>query len=139
MEALVAEAVALEESELEVRARVGAAIGAGRAGRADADQRLLDAAQAAESAGLTELAGQCWSERADLSLELAERARSARAAFGLRPDQVGIYAMYSVAVDAHNAESFALSAALCEEIMSVAGDLTDPVRAVLESARSSLP
>ena len=42
--------------------------------------------------------------------------------------------MYSVAVDAYNADRFTLAEELATEVQPVAGDLSDAVTAVLEAA-----
>ena len=138
-EALVVEAGALDEPELATRSRSGAAVAAARVGRDGAAELLEAAAVEAEAAEYAALAGSCWAELAELSsAPLERRARAARAALGLRADQVGVYAVYSVAVDAYNADQLQLAVDLAREVLPRAGDLTDAVTAVLGAAEEAL-
>jgi len=137
-ERLVLLAERLGEEELFVRSTVAAAVAAGQVGTDDAPARLQDAAGSADQAGYPDLAGRCWAELAEQPAALGVRASAARAAFGLRPDGVGAYAMYSVAVDAHNLEDFALAVELSTEVLPNAGSLSDAVRAVWAASNEQL-
>ena len=61
-----------------------------------------------------------------------DRARAARRAYALDPgDQLAVYAMYSVAVDAYNDDKLELARALCVEVLPRAGSLDAAVRGVI--------
>ena len=134
-EGLIKVALRLGDEELRVRSIAAAAISAGRMGRSDAATLLRNAALEADNASMGDLAGRCWAELAEQPESLFGRAAAARAAFGLRSDSVGAYAMYSVAVDAHNEGEYVLAGDLAAEVLADAGELADAVRAVLEASR----
>jgi tetratricopeptide (TPR) repeat protein len=130
-EALVPEATALNDHDLQVRAQAAAAIAAGRLGRPDAVSRLRFAVTAAEQAGMKDLAGRCWAEIASQDIQLTERAEAARAALAWRPDQVGATAILTAAVAAWNAGDTALCQALLAEGRPFAGSLAGDYDALL--------
>jgi hypothetical protein len=79
------------------------------------------------------------SVRADLEPDLAKRIPIARRAFELRGhDAIGVYAMYSAAVDAYNAEQYTLALELAEAAAPFAGALKGPIDDVRQSSRDAL-
>ncbi len=133
--AIQAEAEALGDPELSARVVSATALAADALDMADAAERLVDAAALATQAGFPELAARCHAALAEHPLALAERVRQARLAFTLDPTAIdGVYALYSVAVDAYNAGDLPLAAALAQEAMPRAGQLEEGLRAVLEAS-----
>jgi tetratricopeptide (TPR) repeat protein len=127
------------EPELRARADAAAALDASALGRPEAVTALRAAAQEAEQLGLVGLAGQVLAELADKETDLQVRAIAARRAYELREgDTIGTYAMYSVAVDAYNAEDYALALDLSDPIAATAGDLTASVRQVRDASKEAL-
>jgi hypothetical protein len=129
-----AEALRLDDRELVARSRAEAAIADTRMGHTKPAAKLEDAARYAESVGLPQVAARCWAERSEQPLELTERARDARRAYALAPDSPSSsYAMYSVAVDAYNADQPELAHSLAEEVLPTAGELHDAVVSILDA------
>lgn len=134
---LVEEATVLGEAELRIRAMGAGALDAAELKSPGALASVRAAGDAAEKYGLTPLAGQLYAKRAELETSLDDRLAAARRAWSLRTDKVGVYAMYSVAVDLYNAERYAEARAIAEEVFPVAGDLGDAVRDVRDASASA--
>jgi hypothetical protein len=133
--AIQAEAETLGDPELGVRIVVASAMAAQALGMQESSQWLASSAKKAASLGFPELAARCHAALADQDGPLVERVHQARLAFSLDPQAVeSVYALYSVAVDAYNADEFALAAALAREAMPYSGDLQDSLQAVLTAA-----
>lgn len=135
-EEIVQEAIQIDDAELRVRARTARALAALEVEGLDPAPLLRQAAEDAEATGMTELGARAWAGLADLG-DLADRASAARRAHELDPGgPASRYAMYSVAVDAYNADHYDLAEALAAEVLPEAGDLADAVTAVLEAAKA---
>lgn len=135
-EEIVQEAIQVDDPELRVRARVAQALSAMEIPQVDAEPLLRSAAEDAESIGMDVMASRCWAGMADLGDDLEARARAARRAQVLDPGgSASAYAMYSVAVDAYNADRYELALELSREVLPHSGDLRDAVTAVLEAAQ----
>ena len=127
------EAVMVGDPELEARASAAHALAMSRLNAGDPLPRLRAAADLAESQGLDDVAASVWGELAERETDLVERARAARRALQLSADAGGAYAMYSVAVDAANADHVELAESLAREVLPVAGDLRPAVQEVLDA------
>jgi tetratricopeptide (TPR) repeat protein len=137
-EEIVQEAIQVEDPELRVRARAARALSAMEIPQVDAAPLLQTAAEDAESIGMDLVASRCWAGLAELGDDLEARARAARRAQVLDPGgSASAYAMYSVAVDAYNADEISLALELSQEVLPHAGDLRDAVTAVLEAAQQA--
>jgi tetratricopeptide (TPR) repeat protein len=133
--AIQPEAEAFGDPELAARVVAATAMAAHALGLEDAGDRLRAAAERAAEGGYPSLAARCHAALAEHGLPLDERVRQARLAFGLDPDAVeSVYALYSVAVDAYNADDLALAAALAQEALPHAGKLKDSLQAVVDAA-----
>jgi tetratricopeptide (TPR) repeat protein len=132
------EARGLDEDELGARAVAGAAIAAARLGGSDVEDRLRNAVVLTEERGLTDLTVRCWVALAESSVALATRVEAARIAHGMRQDEVTVYAMYSVAVDAYRADELALAIELAEGVLPHAGSLQSSVSEVRDAAQEAL-
>jgi tetratricopeptide (TPR) repeat protein len=129
---VIAEAGALEDEELLARATAAQALCADRLGLDPSGDRLRHAAGLAERTGLPAVAARCWAALAEGGRPIDDRARAARRAYALDPgDQLAVYAMYSVAVDAYNDDKLELARALCVEVLPRAGSLDAAVRGVI--------
>jgi tetratricopeptide (TPR) repeat protein len=135
-----ADGLAAGDAELQARGLVGLALSTAALDGKDAVERLTEAAEAAETAGLPEEAGRCLAEVAERAESLEARAGAARRVMELRGpgDPEAVYAMYSVAVDAYNDGDHALALALAREIAPHAGDLADSVEAVRSAAQEAM-
>jgi hypothetical protein len=103
---LVEEGMLLEDPELRVRSMVAVALAAGELGRPEAPRSLAAAAAEAEAMGLRGPAGQCHAALVELVPALDDKILAARRAFVLRDgDRAGVYAMYSAALAAYEAEA----------------------------------
>ncbi|MCB9744864.1 MAG: hypothetical protein H6741_04050 [Alphaproteobacteria bacterium] len=133
---LIRSAQEVEDTELEARAKAAAALAARELGVGGGAAELEAAAAFAAERGLPSVAARCQAALAEeSSLSLADRARAARRALALSPEDPGsAYAMYSVAVDAYNADDMDLAVALSEEVLPQAGQLEEAVREVLKAA-----
>jgi len=137
-EEIVQEAIQVDDPELRVHARAAQALSAMEIPQVDAEPLLRSAAEDAESIGMDLVASRCWAGLADLGDDLQARARAARRAQVLDPGgAASAYAMYSVAVDAYNADQHALALELSREVLPHSGDLRDAVTAVLEAAQQA--
>jgi tetratricopeptide (TPR) repeat protein len=137
-EEIVQEAIQVNDPELRVRARAAQALSAMEIPQVDAEPLLRTAAEDAESIGMDLMASRCWAGLADLGEDMEARARAARRSQVLDPGgSASAYAMYSVAVDAYNADQYALAQELSREVLPHAGDLRDAVTAVLEAAQQA--
>lgn len=131
---VIAEAQRLDDVELEARATAASAMVAVRLGMTGNSRRLGDAAEVAARAGLPDLAARCLAELAEQPGDLPERARHARSAFGLAPDDPATQvAVYNVAVDAYNGEQYELARDLAELGLTQPSDLKEPLEAILEA------
>lgn len=128
-EELEQEAIQVDDPELAVRARAARAMSAAELGLPAAEGLLRDVAARADTAQLTIVAGQVWAELALLeSLSLSERAGAAREAHGrLAGEDLGVHALYAVAVAAYNAEDYALARELVGLAAAAPGGLAEPV------------
>ncbi|MCO4744106.1 MAG: hypothetical protein KC912_04920 [Proteobacteria bacterium] len=136
---LVQEAIQVEDSELAARAMAAQAIAAAELDHGDVDEVLRDALRATEKLGLDRLSGSLYAEVAERPGSAEERAGAAKRALELLGDDArGVYAIYSVAVDAYNADHYALAVELCESVDGKAGDLQADVAQVLEAAKAQL-
>ena len=131
---LVAKAEELEDVELYARTTAASALAADRLNQGDVPAKLKSAAELAEASGLPKVAAHCWAALAEQTIPLEERARHARRAMLLQPEDVQVvYAVYSVAVDAYNAEAYALARELALEALPRAGELAEPLQGVVEA------
>lgn len=132
---LVEEGLFLQDPELRVRAMAAGAIARARLGSGEAVRALRSASMEAERLGLRDVAGNCEASLADMEPALADRATAARRAFALRGgDEVGVYALYGVAVAAYNAGDSALAAALAREALPMSGGLRPQIDEILAVA-----
>lgn len=136
---LVQEALVVEDPELHARALVSAALAGQELGYGDPRKTLTEAAKAAEGAGLDGLAGQCWAALSKVEGDLAKRALAARRAMVMRgaDDPEAVYAVYSVAVDAYNADELGLAQELAAEALPQAGSLTEALQGVLDAVEAA--
>ncbi len=134
-QALQAETEAIDDRELSVRVLVAGALTANSMDLGDAPSLLATAAERAMEAGFFSLAARCQAALVEHDLPLEQRVRMARLAFSLDPDAVeGVYALYSVAVDAFNAGELELAVALAQEALPRAGRLEESLQAILDAA-----
>ena len=138
LNAIAQQASALDEPELEVRARAAAAIAQGRAGKPGAADALEGAAILAREAGLIELAAQCFGARAEMAGSWDGRVAAARAAHALEPRMAGPCALYEVAYAAWPRDDAALVIELLDLAASVPDELVTPVRELREAAAAWL-
>ncbi len=135
-EEIVQEAIQVDDPELRVRARSAQALAAIDLSGVDPLPLLRTCAEDAVDVGMEALAARCHAGIAEAAPSLDVRARAARRALELDPSgAASVYAMYSVAVDAFNAEQFVLAAEIATAVLPRAGELGDAVTAVLEAAR----
>jgi hypothetical protein len=134
--ALVEETAQLEEPELYLRTYAASALADHQAQRGDPGARLAECTRRAEALGFREIAARCHGALAERPGDLAERARHARTAFGLAPEEAGaVYALYAVAVDALNEDQPALAVELATLARPRAGQLQKALDEVLRAAR----
>lgn len=138
-QSLVEEGAMLGDGELRVRAMGAAALAAHELGRPEALRGLRAAATEAEGMGLRTVAGQCRAALAEAEPALADKVGAARRAFALLDGSAeGVYALYSVAVAAYEAESYALAIELASQALPRADDRLGPaIRQVLDAAKQS--
>lgn len=134
---LIEEAAVVQDPELRARSMAASALASATLGRGEAGAALRGAARAAEQMGLHSVAGQCFAELAQRDGDLNQRTEAARRAYELRGDRVGVYAMYSVAVDAYNAGAYDVAIELADEAMPNAGDLAASLTQVRDAARGA--
>ena len=134
---LIEEAVQIQDPELRARAMGAEALDAADLKRPEALISLRAAAEEAEQLGLLPLAGQVQARRATLEPALDDRLAAARRAWSLRPDSVGVYAMYAVAVDLYNADRFTEAAQIADDVLPSAGKLTVEVQKVRDASRAA--
>ena len=134
-ETLIRQAQELDEQELVLRARIAQLSQHRREGVVVTVEEMMRAADQAERQGLTELAGQCWSELAEMGTDLDWRAGAAVRAHELRGvgDKIGVYALYSVAVDAYGADRYDLAKRLALRVRNEAGSLQDALEELLSA------
>lgn len=127
------------DESLRIKARFAAAMVSRDLGLPNHVQRMVAAADLAEAGGEQDIAGQAFAMLAELATELPSRVRAARrSATLLGPEHpAAAYAMYSVAVDAHNQGDSRLAAELAREVLPVGGALTGAIKAVLEAAEAA--
>jgi tetratricopeptide (TPR) repeat protein len=131
---LVEESLFVQDGELHARSMAAVGLAAGDLKRPEAADSLRAGADVAERAGLIPVAGQCYAMLADIATDLRARASAARKAMQLRSgDKVAVYAMYSVAVDAFNAEDYVLARSLAAEALPYAVDLKPSLKQILDS------
>lgn len=136
-QALVEETGRVEDAELYARA-YGAAVMASVAQQAPGlDARLKECTNLAEKAGLGDVGARCHGAVAEAPGELKDRARHAKDAFRLDPEGIaGVYALYSVAVDAYNAGENALAVELATLARPRAGKLATSLDEVIAAAKA---
>lgn len=134
---LIEEAVQIQDPELRARAMGAEALDAADLKHPEALVSLRAAADEAEKLGLATLAGQVQARRATLEPSLDDRLAAARRAWSLRPDSVGVYAMYAVAVDLYNADRFTEAVQIADDILPSAGKLTAEVQKVRDASRAA--
>lgn len=133
MPGLVAEGEAVDDEELAIRASVAGAVAAAELGRPGARARLDAAADRADAGALPALAARCHAAAADLPGTLGDRAAAARRAAARAPGPDAAWALYSVAVDAYQADDLALARALAEEALPFAGKLEGDLREIVDA------
>ena len=102
---LLPEAGQVEDPELYTRAYGAAAVAVHQSGTGDPVDRLNECVRRAASMGLADVEARCHGALAERAGDLDARAVQARAANKLVPtDAATVYALYSVAVDAYNAD-----------------------------------
>jgi hypothetical protein len=135
---LVEEGSQLQDPELRVRAMGAVALAASELGRPEAIRSLGAAAKEAEAMGLRPLAGQCLAALVELEPTVPGKVAAARKAMALRDgDRTGVYALYSAAVAAYEAESYDLAIEVASEALPKAGDLAASIREVLDAAKQA--
>jgi hypothetical protein len=133
---LVEETAQLEEPELFLRAYAASALADHQVQRSDPGARLAECTRRAEALAFREIAARCHGALAERPGDLAGRARHARTAFGLAPEEAGaVYALYAVAVDAVNEDQPALAVELATLARPRAGQLQNALDEVLRAAR----
>ncbi len=135
-QALVDEAARLDDPELFARA-YGAAVMTSVAQKVPAlEARLKECTNLAERAALPSVGARCHGGLAEGDGELSARAQHARDAFRLDPDgTAGVYALYSVAVDAINSADLALALELATLARPRGGKLADALDQVIAAAK----
>lgn len=130
---------AVDDLQLQAKAAVGGALASAELDRREANEKLLDASELAESVGLTDEAIQCLAELSERLDSLDARHEVVRRVLALRPDAPeAVHAAYSLAVDAYNLDDYALALELSTEILPHAGGLRDPIEAVRAAAEEQL-
>lgn len=101
---LVQEVVDLGDQELYIRSYGAAVMSAVTMGQKDLKARLNECIRLGEGNGLEDVSARCHEALAEADGDLNERAEHARSAFKQsNSEAVGVYALYSVAVEAYNA------------------------------------
>lgn len=136
-QALVAETGKVEDPELYARAYGAAVMVSVAQKQPDLGARLRECTNLAEKAGLGDVGARCHGALAETpGADLAERARHAREAFRLDgAGSAGVYALYSVAVDAYNADDNALALELATLARPKAGALAAALDEVIAACR----
>ena len=134
--ALVEETAKVEDAELYARA-YGAAVAVDhQLGGKDLSARANECVRVAGKANVGDVAARCHGVLAELDGDLAARAEHAREAFRLDVyGSSGVYALYSVAVDAYNAGDASLATELATLARPRAGSLAPVIDEVLVAAR----
>lgn len=134
--ALVEETAKVEDAELYARA-YGAAVAADhQVGGKDLSARANECIRVAGKANIGDVAARCHGVLAELDGDLKVRADHAREAFRLDVyGSSGVYALYSVAVDAYNAGDASLATELATLAKPRAGSLAPVIDEVLVAAR----
>ncbi|MCP4917037.1 MAG: tetratricopeptide repeat protein [Proteobacteria bacterium] len=133
---LIAEAHRLDDAELLARTTAASALAAAKLGQGSTTRKLTEAGELAQKTGLPDVAARCWAALVEQPGELHDRARLARRAYALAPsDPQTVYAMYSVAVDAYNADDVELARDLALEVRDDAGELAEALDSILEATR----
>lgn len=133
---LVEETAKVEDPELYARA-YGAAVAADhQVGGKDLSARATECIRVAGKANVGDVAARCHGVLAELDGDLGVRADHAREAFRLDVyGSSGVYALYSVAVDAYNAGDSSLATELATLAKPRAGSLAPVIDEVLLAAR----
>lgn len=135
---LVEEGTLLQDPELRVRAMGAVALAAAELGRPEAARSLRAAAAEAEAMGLRPLAGQCLAALVEVEPAIPAKVAAARKAMELREgDRTAVYALYSAALAAYEAESYDLAIEVATEAMKKPADLGGSIREVLEAAKQA--
>jgi hypothetical protein len=132
---LVVETGHVEDPELYARAYGASVILDHQGGKKDVAARLEECVRVATKAGVDDVAARCHGAIAERDGDLGVRADHARDAFRLDPrGSAGIYALYCVAVDAHNAGEERLALDLARLARPNAGKLGSAVDEVIAAA-----
>lgn len=134
--ALVEETAKVDDAELYARA-YGAAVAADhQVGGKDLSARATECIRVAGKANIGDVAARCHGVLAEMDGDLGVRAGHAREAFRLDVyGSSGVYALYSVAVDAYNAGDASLATELATLAKPRAGSLAPVIDEVLVAAR----
>lgn len=135
-QALVEEAARVDDPELYARA-YGAAVMTSVSQKVPAlEARLKECTNLAERAALASVGARCHGGLAEGAGEMNDRAHHAKEAFRLDPDgTAGVYALYSVAVDAINSDDLALALELATLARPRAGKLAEALDQVIAAAK----
>jgi tetratricopeptide (TPR) repeat protein len=130
---IVPEAGQVEDPELYTRSYGAAAVAIHQSGQGDPSQRLSECVRRAASMGLADVEARCQGAIAERAGDLDVRARAARAANALMPADAGtVYALYSVAVDAYNADRSELARELATLARPNGGALAAQLEIILK-------
>ncbi len=130
---LLPEAGQVEDPELYTRAYGAAAVAVHQSGQGDPAERLNECVRRAASMGLGDVEARCHGALAEIEGDLDARAREARAAHKLMPgDAETVYALYSVAIDAYNADRADLARELATLARANAGALAAQLDIILK-------
>ena len=133
---LVPEAAQVEDPELFARAYGASAVAVHQVGAEDPTERLKECVRRAASMGLGDVEARCHGALAEREGDLNARALSARAANKLMPAEAStVYALYSVAVDAYNADRLDLARELATLARPNAGALAGQLDVILKGTQ----
>ncbi len=130
---ILPEAGGVEDPELYTRAYGAAAVAVHQSGVGDPTLRLNECIRRASSMGIADVEARCHGALAERAGDLDARAKEARAAEKLMPADTGtVYALYSVAVDAYNADRSDLAHELASLARPNAGALAGQLDIILK-------
>lgn len=130
---LLPEAGQVEDPELYTRAYGAAAVAVHQSGQGDPTVRLNECVRRAAAMGLEDVEARCHGALAERAGDLDARAKEARAAHKLVPGEIEtVYALYSVAIDAYNAERVDLARELATLARPNAGALAGQLDIILK-------
>ncbi|MFM2162953.1 MAG: hypothetical protein RLZZ383_2465 [Pseudomonadota bacterium] len=122
------------DPEVVARADAGLAMAQAKAGAAGSWAALLRTAAAAEAVGLRDVAGRAWKVAVGVAPDVGSAEDAARSAWRLRPDGMGVAAVYNAALRAWDAGEAPRCLALLQLVRGRAGTLEGDVEGLWREA-----